>query len=86
MIWDVSLDLFYPDRWTKEAKLQLPRFSYFPFGGGIRGCIGEPFAWMEGMLLLATVCQKWKMHHDQDHKVELKPLSHYAQNMECVRN
>ena len=74
MIWDVSLDLFYPDRWTKEAKLQLPRFSYFPFGGGIRGCIGEPFAWMEGMLLLATVCQKWKMHHDQDHKVELKPL------------
>jgi cytochrome P450 len=51
-------DLFYPDRWTKEAKLQLPRFSYFPFGGGIRGCIGEPFAWMEGMLLLATVCQK----------------------------
>jgi cytochrome P450 len=67
-------DLFYPDRWTREVKLQLPRFSYFPFGGGIRGCIGEPFAWMEGMLLLATVCQEWKMHHEQDHKVELKPL------------
>ena len=40
-------DLFYPDRWTKEAKLHNPRFSYFPFGGGIRGCVGEPFAWME---------------------------------------
>ena len=50
-------DIFYPDRWTKEAKLQLPRFSYFPFGGGIRGCVGEPFAWMEGILLLATICQ-----------------------------
>jgi cytochrome P450 len=70
-------DLFYPDRWTKEAKSQLPRFSYFPFGGGIRGCVGEPFAWMEGVLLIATICQQWKMHHDDDntsHKVELKPL------------
>jgi cytochrome P450 len=45
-------DVFYPDRWTREAKLNLPRFSYFPFGGGIRGCIGEPFAWIEGILLL----------------------------------
>jgi cytochrome P450 len=67
-------DLFYPDRWTKETKLQLPRFSYFPFGGGIRGCVGEPFAWMEGILLLATICLNWKMHHDPSHKVELKPL------------
>jgi cytochrome P450 len=67
-------DLFYPDRWTKEAKLQLPRFSYFPFGGGIRGCVGEPFAWMEGILLIATLCQQWKMHHNPDHKVGLKPL------------
>jgi cytochrome P450 len=65
---------FYPDRWTKEARLHLPRFSYFPFGGGIRGCVGEPFAWMEGILLLATICRHWKMHHDRDHKVGLKPL------------
>jgi cytochrome P450 len=67
-------DVFYPDRWTKEARLHLPRFSYFPFGGGIRGCVGEPFAWMEGILLLATICRHWKMHHDRDHKVGLKPL------------
>jgi len=67
-------DVFYPDRWTKEARLHLPRFSYFPFGGGIRGCVGEPFAWMEGILLLATICRNWKMHHDRDHKVGLKPL------------
>ena len=67
-------DLFYPDRWTKELKSHLPRFSYFPFGGGIRGCIGEPFAWLEGILLIATICNQWKMHHDTTHKVELKPL------------
>ncbi len=67
-------DVFYPDRWTKETKLRLPRFSYFPFGGGIRGCVGEPFAWMEGILLISTICRQWKMHHDPEHKVELKPL------------
>jgi cytochrome P450 len=66
--------LFYPDRWTKEFKLHLPRFSYFPFGGGIRGCVGEPFTWMEGILLLAMIHHRWKMHHDPEHRVELKPL------------
>lgn len=67
-------EAFDPDRWTKEFKSVLPRFSYFPFGGGIRGCVGEPFAWIEGILVIATVCRKWKMHHDPKHKVELKPL------------
>jgi cytochrome P450 len=67
-------DSFHPDRWSKEMKSNLPRFSYFPFGGGIRGCVGEPFAWIEGILLIATICHRWKMHHDPEHKVELKPL------------
>jgi cytochrome P450 len=67
-------DVFYPDRWTRETKLNLPRFSYFPFGGGIRGCVGEPFAWIEGILLISTICRQWRMHHDASHKVELRPL------------
>jgi len=67
-------DLFYPERWTRENRIELPRFSYFPFGGGIRGCIGEAFAWMEGILIVATVCRRWRMLHEPNHKVELKPL------------
>lgn len=67
-------DRFYPDRWTEEFRKQLPRFSYFPFGGGIRGCIGEPFAWLEGILLIATICRQWRLKHVPSHKVELKPL------------
>jgi cytochrome P450 len=67
-------EVFDPDRWTKEFKASLPRFSYFPFGGGIRGCVGEPFAWIEAILVVATIYRKWKIHHDPAHKVELKPL------------
>src|ERR671911_1799350 len=66
-------DLFYPDRWTKEAKSQLPRFSYFPFGGGIRGCVGEPFAWMEGVLIIATITQEWSMRLVPSQRIKLDP-------------
>ena len=67
-------EAFTPERWTREFKSVLPRFAYFPFGGGIRSCVGEPFAWIEGILALATICRKWRMEHDQAHRVALKPL------------
>jgi cytochrome P450 len=67
-------DRFYPDRWTPQFRKLLPRFSYFPFGGGVRGCIGEPFAWLEAILLIATICKRWKMNLAPGHKVVLKPL------------
>jgi cytochrome P450 len=64
---------FKPDRWTDEFKARLPRFSYFPFGGGIRGCIGETFAWMEGILIIATIVQKWSMRLVQGQRIKLDP-------------
>jgi cytochrome P450 len=66
-------DQYNPDRWVSESRSSLPRFSYFPFGGGIRACIGEPFAWMEGILVLATICRQWKMRLVPGHRVELDP-------------
>lgn len=65
---------FDPQRWRPEAKAQRHKFSYFPFGGGPRVCIGEPFAWMEGVLLLATMAQQWRLHLVPDHPVALQPL------------
>ncbi len=65
---------FRPERWTPEQSVEIkqerPKFSYFPFGGGARVCIGERFAWAEGVLLLATIAQKWKLRLAPGHKVE----------------
>ncbi len=66
-------ETFDPDRWTAELKEKLPKFAYFPFGAGPRSCVGEPFAWMEGTLLLAAIAKNWKLHHVSGHKVEMLP-------------
>jgi cytochrome P450 len=65
---------FDPERWTPEARQARPKFSYFPFGGGSRVCIGERFAWLEGVLILATFAQKWKLRLVPGHPVEILPL------------
>jgi cytochrome P450 len=65
---------FDPDRWLPENAASRPKFSYFPFGGGARVCIGERFAWMEGVLLLTVLAQKWKLRLEPDHPVETKAL------------
>jgi cytochrome P450 len=64
---------FNPQRWTPEAKESRPAYSYFPFGGGARRCVGEGFAWMEGVLLVATVASRWRMRLDPQHRVETYP-------------
>jgi len=51
-------DEFRPDRWKEDAK-DRPRFAYFPFGGGPRACIGNTFAMMEMVLILATIAQRF---------------------------
>ena len=60
---------FDPERWSAEAKAARPKFSYFPFGAGPRQCIGESFAWMEGVLLLATIAQQWKLRLEPGHRI-----------------
>jgi cytochrome P450 len=65
---------FDPERWTPEARSLRPRFSYFPFGGGARVCVGEHFAWMEGVLLLAVLGQKWRLRLAPGHPVEHRAL------------
>jgi cytochrome P450 len=52
---------FRPERWEGDLLKRLPRFAYFPFGGGPRQCIGSNFAVMEANLLLATLAQQFRI-------------------------
>ena len=65
---------FDPERFTPEAKSRRTKLTYFPFGAGVRQCIGESFAWMEGVLLLATLAQQRKLSLLPGHQVEPEPL------------
>ena len=65
---------FDPERWEAAAKAARPKFSYFPFGGGPRVCIGEPFAWMEATLIIAAMAQRWRLRLVPGHPVVLQPL------------
>ena len=54
-------DAFQPERWTPAFIEQLPRFAYFPFGGGPRTCIGNSFAELEGRVVLGSICQRFEL-------------------------
>jgi cytochrome P450 len=71
--WFPEPERFRPERFTAAAKSGRPRFAYFPFGGGARQCIGESFAWMEAILSLATIAQRWRLELLPGQVIELQP-------------
>ncbi|HEV2018727.1 MAG TPA: cytochrome P450 [Gemmatimonadaceae bacterium] len=64
---------FDPERWRPEVAATRPKFSYFPFGGGTRICIGEQFAWMEGILILAAIGRHWRMLYLDESPPAIEP-------------
>jgi cytochrome P450 len=60
---------FRPERWSGDLARRLPRFAYIPFGGGPRICIGNRFAMMEAVLILATIAQRFRLEWQSDHPV-----------------
>lgn len=65
---------FNPERFAPAGRATFPKFSYFPFGAGFRQCIGEALAWTEGILVLATVAQKWQFRLHQRARVAPQQL------------
>lgn len=66
-------DAFRPERWIREPTDKRPKYSYYPFGGGPRVCLGEPFAMAEGVLVLASIAQNWRIRSVSDEVPELLP-------------
>jgi len=59
--WFDEPETFRPERWSDDTARRLPRFAYFPFGGGPRQCIGNAFAMMEAVLILAAIAQRFRL-------------------------
>jgi len=75
--WFPDPERFVPERLSHAARAKLHRFAYFPFGGGPRQCIGEPFAWLEGVLILATLARRWRLRAVSDQPAPVLMLTTY---------
>lgn len=71
--WFPNPEGFDPDRWTPERAAGIPKYAYFPFGGGPRVCIGNHFAMMEATMMLALIVRDWRLELLPGQSLELKP-------------
>jgi cytochrome P450 len=64
---------FRPERWENGLAKRIPKFAYYPFGGGQRLCVGNSFALMEAAIILAAVGQRYRFTLDPDAVIGIKP-------------
>lgn len=71
--WFPDPETFRPERWLDGLAKRLPKYAYFPFGGGPRVCIGNTFALMEAAILLAAVGQRYRFTLAEDAVIDVNP-------------
>lgn len=71
-LWSTP-ERFNPDRFAPDAGIQRHKFAFIPFSAGPRGCIGEQFAWTEGILVTATLAQRWQLRRTDMDPIPLYP-------------
>jgi len=64
---------FHPDRWADGLASRLPKYAYFPFGGGPRVCIGNTFAMFEASLVLGLIAQRFKLELINPAPIRIQP-------------
>ena len=60
--WEEPLE-FNPQRFGPDGE-RVPPFTYIPFGGGPRVCIGATFAQVEAKVVLARIIQQFTLESD----------------------
>jgi cytochrome P450 len=84
--WFDQPESFKPERWDNDLIKRLPRGAYFPFGDGPRICIGNHFAMMEAVLLLATIARRYRLLIEPGQTLELLPsITLRPQQPICMR-
>ncbi|CAN5568987.1 cytochrome P450 [soil metagenome] len=71
--WWREPERFRPERFAAEAEPPLRKFTYLPFSGGPRGCIGEHFAWTECILVVAALARRWRLQAAEEEPIGLRP-------------
>jgi cytochrome P450 len=71
--WFEDPEVFRPERWDNDLIKRLPRCAYFPFGDGPRICIGNHFAMMEAVLILATIARRYRLKVEPGQELEFLP-------------
>jgi cytochrome P450 len=66
-------DVFRPERWLDGLAKRIPKYAYYPFGGGPRVCIGNTFALMEAAIILAAVGQRYRFTLEPEPPVDVDP-------------
>jgi cytochrome P450 len=90
--WYPDPERFDPERFAEEAERERPEYAFFPFGAGRRDCVGSPFAWIEGVLLLASIAQRWRIslvpgfRPEPLMRVNIKPKRGMLLQLESRRN
>ncbi|NOU10982.1 MAG: cytochrome P450, partial [Nitrospira sp.] len=72
--WFADPNRFDPERFSDEAQRTRPAFTYIPFGAGGRRCLGESFAEMEGLLILATIASTVRLNLVDGQTIQPDPV------------
>jgi cytochrome P450 len=71
--WFDDPDAFRPERWADRLARRIPRFAYFPFGGGPRVCLGQQFALIEAVLVVADIARQYRLILEANTEVRPDP-------------
>jgi cytochrome P450 len=71
--WYARPDEFDPSRWEGDWQSRMPKYAYFPFGGGPRVCIGNSFAMQEAVLILAMIAERFELQAITQPPVPMQP-------------
>jgi cytochrome P450 len=71
--WE-SPETFDPERFTKANEKLHPPFTYLPFGGGPRGCIGGNYAMLQILMILSDLLRKYDFQLIPGQTIEARPM------------